>query len=103
MKIRYRTKKLEKVCTNANKAQEKWGKKQSEKIFQRLQELSIVDTVDELITYRFGRCHALTGDRKGQYAMDLIHPYRLIFSITDDTVQIADVETAMIEDITDYH
>ena len=103
MKIRYRTKKLEKVCTNAKKAQQDWGEKQAEKIFLRVEQLSAADTVDELIAGRIGRCHALTGDRKDQYAMDLIHPYRLIFSITDDIVQIADVETAMIEDIKDYH
>ena len=48
--------------------------------------------------YRIGRCHSLIGKRKGQYAMDLTHPYRLVFIKEDDfTVSVR------IEEIVDYH
>jgi len=30
-----------------------------------------------------GRCHELRGDRAGQLAVDLVHPYRLIFEPAD--------------------
>lgn len=47
---------------------------------------------------RLGRCHPLYGARLGQYAMDLIHPYRLIFTQYGDTVDIVE-----IQEIEDYH
>ena len=51
-----------------------------------------------LIQYRIGRCHELKGKRKKQYAMDLVHPYRLIFERRGTEIQIA-----YIMDIVDYH
>ena len=44
------------------------------------------------------RCHPLYGDRLGQYAMDLIQPYRLIFTQYGNTVDIVE-----IQEIVDYH
>lgn len=40
----------------------------------------------------------LEGDRKGEYAMDLVHPYRLIFEKNK-----TDVELVRIINIEDYH
>lgn len=40
----------------------------------------------------------LKGDRKGQYAMDLIHPYRLVFEKIGNDIQVAN-----IMEIVDYH
>lgn len=51
-----------------------------------------------MVRYRIGRCHALTGRRSGQYAVDLGHPLRMVFSIVDGSVQVA-----KIEEIIDYH
>ncbi len=51
----------------------------AEKIHQRIDEIDASETVEEMVQCHIGRCHYLTGNRKGQYAMDLIHPQRLIF------------------------
>jgi Plasmid maintenance system killer protein len=51
-----------------------------------------------MIQYHIGRCHPLTGDRKGQYAMDLSHPYRLVFKVKQESIEIAE-----IIEIVDYH
>lgn len=48
--------------------------------------------------FHIGRCHLLKGKRKGQYAMDLVHPYRLIFEKIDEEIRIV-----MVIEITDYH
>ena len=48
--------------------------------------------------YRIGRCHQLSMNREGQYAVDLVHPYRLIFEKVDAGIQVV-----MIIEITDYH
>lgn len=40
----------------------------------------------------------MKGNRKEQYAMDLVHPYRLVFEKEGDEIQIA-----CIIEIVDYH
>ena len=47
------------------------------KIHQRIDEISAALNVEMLLKFKIGRCHSLLNNRKGQYAMDLIHPYRL--------------------------
>ncbi len=46
---------------------------------QRLMELNAADTLADISHLPPARCHELTGDRAGQYSVDLAHPYRLIF------------------------
>ncbi len=96
--IHYKTKKLRKICENAEAAVKTYGLQMAAKIHQRIDEISSADSVEELVQYRIGRCHPLTGKREGQYAMDLTHPYRLVFTEEDDfTVSVR------IEEIVDYH
>ena len=68
------------------------------KIQQRIEEICAALSVEMLIQFHIGRCHPLTGDRKGQYAMDLTHPYRLVFEKRND--RLVAVE---ILEIVDYH
>ncbi len=98
MEITYKTKKIEKVCTNARIAEREYGTVMAGKIHQRIDEISASDTVEMMIRYRIGRCHPLVMNRKGQYAMDLVHPYRLVFEKNGDEIQIAN-----ILEIIDYH
>ncbi|WP_295290973.1 type II toxin-antitoxin system RelE/ParE family toxin [uncultured Catenibacterium sp.] len=87
-----------KVCTNASYAERKYGSDMAEKIHQRIDEIDASETVEEMIQFHIGRCHQLNGNRKGQYAMDLIHPQRLIFEKRGNEIQIV-----RIIEITDYH
>ena len=77
--ITYKNRKIERICTNAKVADREYGSQMSAKIHLRIDEIRAVDTVEEMIQFRIGRCHALKGNRKGQYAVDLEHPYRLVF------------------------
>ena len=49
------------------------------KIAQRIDEIRAIDAVEYLVKCEIGRCHPLNGNRQGEYAMDLVHPYRLNF------------------------
>jgi proteic killer suppression protein len=57
------------------------------------------------------RRHRLTGDRDGQYAVDLKHPWRLVFEpandplpvLDDGSLDLAAVTRVRILDVTDYH
>ena len=91
MDITYRNRKIEKICTDAKTAERTYGKEMSEKIHQRIDEITAADTVEMMIQFHIGRCHSLTQNRKGQYAVDLVHPYRLVFEKNGNEIQIANV------------
>lgn len=98
LKINYKSNSLERVCTNYSIAQRKYGERMARLIHQRVDELQSADSVEMLVQYSIGRCHPLEGDRKGEYAMDLVHPYRLIFEQNK-----TDVQVVRIINIEDYH
>lgn len=98
MDITYKNKKIEKVCTDARAAEKTYGREMAEKIHHRIDEIVAADTVEMMIQFHIGRCHPLTQNRKGQYAVDLIHPYRLVFEKNGGEIQIA-----KILEIVDYH
>lgn len=98
MDITYKSRKIEKICTDARTAERAYGRVMAEKIHQRIDEIGAADTIELLVQFHIGRCHLLTQNRKGQYAMDWVHPYRLIFEKKGDTIQVAN-----ILEIVDYH
>ena len=98
MEITYKNKKIEKICTNAKVSDKTYGKDMSEKIQMRIEQIKAADTVEEMVQYHIGRCHVLINNRKGQYAVDLVHPYRLIFEKNGNVIQVAH-----IMEIVDYH
>ena len=98
MDITYKNKKIERVCTDAKTAERTYGRGMADKIHHRIDEICAVDTVEIMIQFHIGRCHTLKQNRKGQYAVDLVHPYRLVFEKIGNEIQIAN-----ILEIVDYH
>ncbi len=98
MKIEYNSKGIEKVCTNAAVAEKKYGIEMAEKIHMRIDQIKAAESVEQMIQYHIGRCHPLKGNRKDQYAVDLVHPQRLVFEKKGITIRIAN-----IIEIIDYH
>ena len=75
MDITYKNKKIKKICTNASVAEKTYGREMADKIHQRIDQIRASDTVEMMIQFHIGRCHALKQNRKGEYAVDLVHPY----------------------------
>lgn len=98
MQIEYKSRSLEKICTIAHEAEKRYGQRMAEIIQQRTDQIRAFDTVEMLVQFKVGRCHPLIGNRRGQYAMDLVHPFRLVFEKRGEEIQIV-----RIIDITDYH
>lgn len=98
MKIEYNSKSIEKICTNASAAEKKYGMDMAEKIQMRIDQIKAADSIDQMVQYRIGRCHSLKGKRNGQFAVDLVHPQRLVFEKKDGKIYIAN-----IVEIVDYH
>lgn len=89
---------LKKICERRDIATRKYGAETAKKIHACIDSIEAASEISILVKYRIHRCHALKGNRLGQYAMDLEHPYRLIFIPKDDkTVSVR------IEEIIDYH
>lgn len=98
MDIIYKTKKLEKQCTDYRVTIKDYNKEMAAKITQRIDEIHSALTVSELVQFKIGRCHPLEGNRNGQYAMDLVHPFRLVF-----VENKGHIELVKIIAIEDYH
>lgn len=79
MDIIFKTKRLEKIINDDRKRQKEYGKKRSDKLRQRLNELTSADTLED-VRYLPGHYHELVANRKGQWGCDLDQPYRLIFT-----------------------
>ena len=54
LKITYKTRKLEKVCTIASETEKRYGVEMSEKIHQRIDEIDASDSVEELVQFHIG-------------------------------------------------
>lgn len=98
MDVRYKNKKLQKICTDAETTRASYGKEMARQIHFRIDQLKVAESVQKLISGRIGRCHRLEGKRQGEYAMDLQQPYRLIFRELGTGIQIV-----MVLEIMDYH
>jgi len=78
MVITFTDKKFGKLVNDDKKLLKEYGKLQAEKISVRLAQLSFASTLED-VRYLPGNYHELTNKRKGQWACDLVQPYRLIF------------------------
>lgn len=99
MKIIYKNKSINKICTDVSYATRVYGREMMIKIHLRIEQIFASLYVEELVQNNVGRCHLLKGDRRGEYAMDLVHPYRLVFRVN----KLGDLQVARIEEIVDYH
>jgi len=77
MEINFKHKKLKDLCEQAQLAQRNLGSKMARKLQARLADLLAAPSVAELP--QADRPHPLKGDRAGEFALDLVHPKRLVF------------------------
>ena len=79
MKILYRSRKIQKTCTQKAVMVREYGPQVAEVLGRRLAELEAADTLADMAHFPAVRFHELSGKRKGQFAVDLRHPLRLVF------------------------
>lgn len=83
----------------------------AKRLMRRLDELHAADTLADMRLLRQARCHALTGERKGQISVDLKHPYRLLLEpanepfplLPDGGLDWAKVTAVRILEVMDTH
>jgi toxin HigB-1 len=80
MKIYFSTNKLQKTFNSHAELVKKYGDERAKMIERRMSVLKAAVNLEEVPTIKPERCHQLVGDRKYEYAVDLKHPFRLIFT-----------------------
>jgi proteic killer suppression protein len=111
MEIAFGTGKLAKLCNSEKEMRARLGPRNAKLLQQRLAEIEAVETLEDLGKLPGARCHELKSDRKGQLAVDLVHPKRLIFKPNhnplptkpDGGLDRQKVTRLMIVEIVDYH
>lgn len=88
MEIYFRTKKLQKICSEAREMNKLYGARGSRKLQQRLMELQAADVLSDVSHLPPIRCHELAGNRVGQFSVDLEHPFRLLFIPINDPMPL---------------
>ncbi len=111
VEIAFATKKLADACNQEKKGNQSWGVRNANRVRQRLAELRAASCLEEISHLPPPRRHPLHGDREGQFAVDLVHPFRLIFEPAHDPVprkpdggiDLAQVTSILVLEVEDYH
>jgi proteic killer suppression protein len=103
LQLKYKSKSLEKECTDYSKAIRSYGQNCAKILHRRIQELKAAETLEEMVNFRIGRCHPLKGDYLGKYALDLEHPLRLIVEPEENEDSRYQVKIVNLLEVTDYH
>ncbi|MDK2970559.1 MAG: hypothetical protein PWP23_314 [Candidatus Sumerlaeota bacterium] len=96
MLVTFRTSKLRKQYEQSKEAEKAYGREVARRYIERINIIKQAHNIDELCALPRPlpglRCHALKGDRKGQWAINLTGFHRLIFTLEGDQLQVARIE-----------
>lgn len=110
MEITFRNNNLKKCANNDRVGIKNLGAERFKKYKKRLDQLRASNTLEDL-RQQPGRFHELTQNKKGKWACDLDHPYRLIFEPLENPIPTdndgkylwIEIKGVEIIDIEDYH
>lgn len=110
MDILFATKRLAKQCASDRGRLKAFGAAAAKVLRRRLDQLRAAETLEDMRTLP-GRCHELRQDRKGELAVDLRGPYRLVFEPADNPPPTKEdggldwsrVTAVRILEVEDYH
>ncbi|NLE95199.1 MAG: killer suppression protein [Dehalococcoidia bacterium] len=111
MHILFRTKKMARVFDSQTLLVQVYGLENARLIMRRMSVLNAVPSLAEVPATPPERRHQLKGDRAGKFAVDLKHPYRLVFAPVGDPVplladggyDLARITAIEILAVEDYH
>jgi plasmid maintenance system killer protein len=111
MQIRFGSSKLEKVLSTERLLTRTFGRPMAKRIKTGLAVLQAADDLGRVPVGGSIRCHQLSQDRDEQFAIDLVHPRRMIFEIDHEPIprlKNGGIDKSMITrivivEITDYH
>ena len=110
MKITFKNRKLEKTLTDPTSLTKSYGAL-AKKIHQRLVELGDAESLEVMRTILASKCHELSGNRRGEFAVTITANFRLIFEAChyppprkdDGGLDWKKITEIQINEIIDYH
>lgn len=101
---------MQRQCDVKVESIRKWGPERAAKVRHRITQLSAAPNLAEMLTLPGADCHALSGERSGQYAVDAKHPFRLVFkpchkvpTLPGGGLDLSKVVDIKIIEVVDYH
>lgn len=111
MEVLFRTRKLQKTLNSEELLKREYGAENGRVIMRRLLVLQAANSLADVPRDRPDRCHPLVGRRLGQFAVDVKHPFRIVFESANDPLPLRDdgeldlarITSICILGIEDYH
>jgi proteic killer suppression protein len=107
VELQFKNNKIRRQCEDPKRAQKDFGPAIGNTLTQRVVELAAATSLMDIRAIPSARLHRLRGARSEEYAVDLVHPYRLVFRpVLEDGVAIHAlnrINIVRIEEVTDYH
>jgi proteic killer suppression protein len=111
MEIHFKHRKTQGACNSERESVRQWGALRARKIRQRLAELAAAETLGVIGALPSARLHELQGDRAGEFAVDVGHPFRLVFEpwhnpvpkTADGGIDKSQITAIRILSVEDYH
>jgi proteic killer suppression protein len=111
VEVHFGTRKLAKIMNSEKEIVREYGPKIGDKVKKRLALLEAAPSLEAVPHTPPIRRHALSQNRKGQFSVDLIHPYRLVFEPyhsplpikSDGSIDLSRVTAIKIIEVEDYH
>jgi len=92
VEVAFRTRKLRRQYERSADAVRAYGEQVGRRYVLRVNVMKAARDVEELRRLPALRCHPLTGDRAGQWAVSLSGFHRLIFTLESERLEIATIE-----------
>ena len=111
MEISFKSRKLQKIFNREKGLNRVYGSNMAKKVKNRIALLDAAENLEDVPTISSCRCHELGQNRKGQFTVDLEHPYRLVFRPNhnplprkaDGGLDLRKITNIMILEVEDYH
>jgi toxin HigB-1 len=111
MDIGFKSNKLLKIFNSDKDLQKAYGSEQARLIKRRMAVLRAAPTLAHVPVEKPDRRHQLGADRQNQFAVDLKHPFRLVFTpghnpiprTEDGSIDLKNVTAIIILEVRDYH
>ena len=109
--ISFKNKKLQNVFISSVNLIREYGAMNARVIMRRMAFLKAAPTLSDVPHRPPERCHQLEGRRKNQFAVDVKHPYRIVFKPEHDPVpktkdggiDLTQITVIEVQGIEDYH
>ena len=111
MRVSFATNRLQRQFSSESELKRAYGRDRARKLMNRLAVLDAAPSLADVSTTPPERRHPMKGDRSGQFVVDLVHPFRLVFKPDHDplprhpdgSIDLKAVTAIVVIEVVDYH